>query len=718
MEKPFSQTVKLFHPEQLNGVELLTVLLGMSRQMAEMRSMKPLLSFLIDRVNMLVGAERGYIVLLKPDGSLDFKVRRFANGTDIESTVDSISSSILNEVIETKNSLVVRNASLDPRFSKSKSVMVMQLRSIMCTPLITQNQIIGAVYVENRSRSGQFSGNDVIPLEFFCNHAAVAIENANLYENLETLVEERTKELEEAKNAAESATRAKSAFLSNMTHELRTPMNGVLGMTTLLMDSSLDEDQKDIVDTIRASGDTLLTLINDILDFSKIEAEKLELEQVDFQLDNCIEEAIDLVTPLASNKGLHVGYVIDADVPLVLKQDVTRIRQILTNMLSNAVKFTEHGTVAVHVSLVEEAECLSDEMMVVFKVSDTGIGIPADRLERLFQPFSQVDSSTTRRFGGTGLGLIISKRLSELMGGTIGVESEEGVGTTFSFSICANRADATLMDEREGEKEKYRLFARKKIAIVSSQELVYLSAKQHLDQFEVVSESLAEMTPALKQYDGAIIDLTQATKDEVKSLLLQGFESPTLLLIPWGERYEISSKRCPVAITQVPLKRNPLLRQMGVIFDDDHAKGSADSSSSLFDTTLAAQYPLRILLAEDNVVNQKVAVRMLTRCGYTADVVSNGLEAVHAVQRTRYDVVLMDVQMPEMNGLEATARIRNELPKDRQPHIVAMTAHAMEEARKTFLNSGMDAFISKPVMIEELQTVLRDCSERLQTNVD
>ncbi len=424
--------------EKLRGEALLAHLLTISRRMATMRSLAPLLSFAMNEVIALVGAERGYIVFIQEDGTLDFRVRRRADGADVQSDADTISRSILAEVVRTQQSLVVRNALLDPRFATAHSVLAMQLRSIMCAPLITQDRIIGAIYVESRSRSGRFTTDDLAPLEFFSNQAAVAIENANLNDNLEAVVAKRTAELAEAKEAAEAANAAKTIFLSSMTHELRTPMNGVLGMASLLQDTSLDLEQRDLVNTIRTSGDTLLTLINDILDFSKIEANKLELEQVPFSLAQCIEEALDLVTPKAAEKGLTLAYFIDDAAPTRLQQDVTRVRQILTNLLSNAVKFTEKGHIVVRVGLAELATAdTAVPQLVRFSVRDTGIGISPDQLNRLFGLFSQAEASTARRYGGTGLGLAISKRLAEMMGGGLLVESDLGAGSTFTFTIQA-----------------------------------------------------------------------------------------------------------------------------------------------------------------------------------------------------------------------------------------------------------------------------------------
>lgn len=419
-----------------------------------------------------------------------------------------------------------------------------------------------------------------------------------------------------AKDAAESANQTKSLFLSNMTHELRTPMNGVLGMTSILMDTKLDTEQFDIVETIRSSGDTLLTIINDILDFSKIEANKLELELVSFEIAAAIEETTLLVKPTVENKGLKLHYNIDDDVPAWILQDVTRLRQILRNLISNAVKFTSDGEVRIHVSRylpncdsdrertdirhVNRAETGAESLrstpikgkeglVLHFAIEDTGIGIPAERLFRLFQPFSQVDATTTRRYGGTGLGLAISKQLCELMGGEMWVESELDVGTTFHFTITTMAATAAAI-------------------------------------------------PQIGVHTGH----TNRTKP--------------------------------------------------------------------FEPNMAAEHPLRILLVEDNVVNQKVALGILKRLGYRADVAANGLEALNAIKRQSYDVVLMDIQMPEMDGVTATKRIRSYWSADEQPAIIALTANAMEQHREEYLAAGMDGYVSKPIRVAELSEALRSLS--------
>ncbi|WP_420641718.1 BREX system ATP-binding domain-containing protein [Candidatus Leptofilum sp.] len=411
---------------KLRGEALLTHLLAVSRYMAAMRSVAPLLSYAMYEVLQLVGAEQGYIVLINDDGSLDFRVRQLADGTQIQSDADTISRSVLDEVLRTQESLVVRNALLDPRFGEAHSVMAMQLRSIMCAPLITQDRIIGAIYVENRSKSGRFSDEDLAPLEFFSNQAAVAIENANLNENLENLVAERTWELAEAKEVAEAANEAKTQFLSNMSHELRTPLNAILNFTGFVQDGlygGVNEEQKTALQQALDSGEHLLSLINDILDLNKVEAGMTRLIFEPIDLNKTMQHAVSTAKGLIKDQPIELVVDIAENLPTI-QADRRRLRQILLNILSNAAKYTEQGTITIC------ARQLVAEKSVEIVVKDSGVGIVAEDHHLVFEAYGQARANVSNVVS-TGLGMAITHELVALHGGRIWFESEPGLGTTF-----------------------------------------------------------------------------------------------------------------------------------------------------------------------------------------------------------------------------------------------------------------------------------------------
>lgn len=418
---------------KLRGEPLLTHLLKISRTMAEMRSVAPLLSYAIDEVMPLVGAERGYIVLIQPDGTFDYRVRRRVDGEEVSSKIDAISRSVLNEVVATQRSIVIRNATMDPRFGGSMSVMALQLRSVMCAPLITQNKLIGAIYVENRAKSGRFSDADLAPLEFFSNQAAVAIANANLNENLEQLVEDRTRELAAAKEAAEEANRKKTSFLSNMSHELRTPLNAIINFTGFVLDSYFGEvnsEQKEALEQVLGSGEHLLSLINDLLDLNKIEAGMIQVKIEPIDMLEVLHEV------LLKTKGLLIGKPIELHIELPqtlspVRFDRRHARQILLNLLSNSAKYTLKGAITVR--------AYETDSSIEISVEDTGIGISPEDATLIFESFQQ-GRNKLNNVASTGLGLPITQRLLDLHGGNIWFRSELDIGTTFFISIPKERA--------------------------------------------------------------------------------------------------------------------------------------------------------------------------------------------------------------------------------------------------------------------------------------
>lgn len=604
--------------------------------------------------------------------------------------------------------------------------------------------------------------------------------------------------LRAAMEASGEAAKAKSEFLATMSHEIRTPMNGVIGMTTLLQDSGLTDEQKDYVETIRVSGESLLTIINDILDYSKIEADKIELEEHPFELRQCIEEALDLLASKAAGKNLELAYSLADDVPETILGDVTRLRQVLVNLIGNAVKFTEEGEVVVSVdSRIVPNSGNQKIFELQFSVRDTGIGIPADRLDSLFTSFSQVDSSTTRKYGGTGLGLAISRRLAELMGGTMWVESTVGQGSTFFFTTLVR--EATLAED-QSLKGTQAILQGKRVLIVDDNETnrkILLKQTENWGMEAIAWERAQDAIEWVDQgglYDFALLDMQMPEMDGMQ--LAEALRSrtsvkdfPLIMLSSVGSRIR-SGGLLDAALTK-PVRQSQLFDVLSnVATTQERLKHGADWSlpeESEQPTTPPAQVPepeqpvqqeppastsqppqplsepqilepevaeqdvniqeeqytpppsepspaptqppitptfdapasgtasLRILLAEDNAVNQKVAIGMLSRLGYKVDVAANGLEVIKALELKSYDVILMDVQMPEMDGLEATRHIRQTIPRERRPRIVAMTANAMQGDRERCLKAGMDDYIPKPIRHEDLSSTL-DRSAKIIAN--